>query len=131
LRAGEVERATEYVQRLGIAIGTCKRYRIPYLRSLALLAQHRGKAGEAIAHLQEAAQLAEEIGLPGELWLIQAALADLYRQQGNEELASTAYRQATLILHRLADSIEKAERRSLFLASSEVQRILEEHRPFL
>ena len=76
LRAGEVEQAVEYVQRLGKAIGTSRRHRISYLRSLAVLAQHQSQPDKAIAHLQEAAQLAEEIGLPGELWLIEAALAD-------------------------------------------------------
>jgi hypothetical protein len=75
--------------------------------------------------LQEAVQLAEEIGLPGELWLIQAALAELYRQQGNDEESSTAFRQAASILYRLADSLEDADHRTTFLASPQVRRILE------
>jgi tetratricopeptide (TPR) repeat protein len=126
LRAGEVEQAVEYVQRLGKAIGTSKRHRISYLRSLAVLDQYRGEVDRAIAYLQEAVQLAEEIGLPGELWLIQAALAELYRQQGNEEQASAAHAQARLILHSLADSLEDAEQGATFLASSQVRRILED-----
>ena len=125
LRAGEVEQAVEYVQRLGKAIGTSKRHRISYLRSLAVLDQYRGEVDRAIAYLQEAAQLAEEIGLPGELWLIQAALAELYRQQGNDEESSTAFRQAASILYRLADSLEDADHRTTFLASPQVRRILE------
>jgi DNA-binding SARP family transcriptional activator/tetratricopeptide (TPR) repeat protein len=125
LRAGEVEQVVEYVQRLGEAIGTSKRHRISYLRSLAVLDHYRGEEDKAIAHLQEAAQLAEEIGLPGELWLIQAALAELYRQQGNEEESSTAFRRAASILHRLADSLEDADQRTAFLASPQVRRILE------
>src|SRR5579884_358404 len=128
LRAGEVERATSYVQYLGKAIGTSKRHRIPYLRALAILA--RGQAGEAITHLQEAANLAEEIGLPGELWPILAALAALHRQQGHEEQAIVAYEQAALILNRLADSLEDTQQKAAFLASPAARRVLEEKAAF-
>ena len=126
LRAGKVEQATEYAQRLGKAIGPCRRHRIPYLRSLAVLAQHQGASSEAIAHLQEAAQLAEEMSLPGELWLILAALAELYRQQGNNEDASIAYNRAALLLYNLADSLEESGQRAAFLASAQARRVLEE-----
>lgn len=65
VRAGEMERATEDVRCFGERIGSSRRYRIPYLRALAVLAQYRGEIGVAIGRLHEAALLAEEIGLPG------------------------------------------------------------------
>ncbi len=74
VRAGELERATEDVERFGERIGSSRRYRIPYLRALAVLAKSRGEFKEATQHLQEAARLSEEIGLPGELWPIQGIL---------------------------------------------------------
>ena len=70
VRAGEIERAVEDVQRFETYFGKSRRHRIPYLRSLAVLAQYRGEIDLAIDHLREAAKLAEEIGLPGELWSI-------------------------------------------------------------
>jgi predicted ATPase len=56
----------------------CKRYHIPYLRGLALVAEARGEIQNAISYLLDAATLAEVLGLPGEAWQIDAALAALY-----------------------------------------------------
>ena len=125
VRAGEIERATEDVQRFGERIGNSRRYRIPYLRALAVLAKSRGEIDEAAQHLQEAATLSEEIGLPGELWPIQGALGDLYLMQGDKEQARSAFKQATTIVRKLADTIGSDEQRANFLASPLVQRVLD------
>jgi hypothetical protein len=55
-----------------------------YLRSLALLAQFQGEIDVAMEHLQEAARVAEEVGLPGELWSICVELGEMYQKQGDE-----------------------------------------------
>lgn len=124
VRAGEIERATEDVRRYGERIGTSRRYRISHLRALAVLEQYRGETGVAIRCLQ-AATLAEEIGLPGELWPIQAALGDLHFKQGEIEQARSAFKQATAIVRKLADNISSDEQRANFLASPLAQRVLE------
>jgi DNA-binding SARP family transcriptional activator len=125
VKAGEIERAVEDVRGFEMHFGRSRRHRIPYLRSLAVLAQSQTKFGLAIDHLKEAAQVAEEIGLPGELWLIWKALADLYLRQGEDEQAHRAYREAARIVMNLAATIEEDERRKLFLSSPLVQRVLQ------
>ena len=125
MRAGEMERATEDVQRFGECIGSSRRYRIPYLRALAGMAKARGEIDGAIQHLQEAATLSEEIGLPGELWPIQAALGDLYLIQGDKEQAQAAFKRATAIVRKLDDTIGSDEQRANFLASPLIQRVFD------
>jgi len=90
-----------------------------------VLSQYRGEIDEAIKHLQEAAALAEEIGLPGELWLIQDALGDVYLTRGDKEQAHAAFKQAANIVRKLADALGSDEQRANFLASPLVQRVLE------
>jgi tetratricopeptide (TPR) repeat protein len=117
LRAGEMERATEEVQRFGERIGISRRYRIPYLRSLAVLAESRGEIDTATQHLQEAANLAEEIWLPGELWQMMAALGELQLKQGDESEAHHAFTRAAELVQILAQQIEAAQLRRAFLSA--------------
>jgi DNA-binding SARP family transcriptional activator len=72
----DVARAIADVQRCGERVAGKRRYRLPHLRALAVLAQRKGKSEEAEAKLREAASIAESIGLPGELWPIYAALGE-------------------------------------------------------
>ncbi|MBA2679712.1 MAG: hypothetical protein H0U76_15095 [Ktedonobacteraceae bacterium] len=58
LRGGDEEQAEEDVRRFGQNIGFNHRYRIPYLRSVAMLEQWHQKPDQAIACLNEAANLA-------------------------------------------------------------------------
>ena len=51
VRAHEMERATEDVQYFGERLGGSRRYRIPYLRALAVLAQYHGEFASAVEHL--------------------------------------------------------------------------------
>ena len=120
MRAGEIERVTEDVRRFGACIGTSRRYRIPYLRALAVLAQFHGEIEQPTQYLQEAARLAEEIGLPGELWSIQAALGEIYLAQGDQEQAHGAFKQAATIVRKLADALGTEEQRAHFFSSPEV-----------
>ena len=128
-RAGEIERATEDVMRYGERIGASRRYRICYLRALAVLAQYSGESDQAIGLLQEAEKLAEEIGLPGELWPIQVVQGDLYLAQGDRAEAHTAFGKAAAIVQKLGDSIGDDKQKANFLASPLTQRVLE-HRSF-
>jgi tetratricopeptide (TPR) repeat protein len=129
LRAGEEERAAQDARRFGEGAGNTKRYRIPYLRSLALLAQYRGEIEQAIGHLQEAATLAEEIGLPGELWSILATLGELSLTLDDGKQNGSAFGQAAMIVRKLAEKIGDDERRANFLSSPSVSRVLEEALP--
>jgi DNA-binding SARP family transcriptional activator/predicted ATPase len=124
LRGGDDGLARAEVERLGEILGDNRRYRIPWLRSLAVLAQWDGDPDQAIAHLQAAAALAQEIGLPGEEWSILDALGALYADQGDQAQAGRAWKVAAGIILKLADSIEEEELRTGFLGADAIQVIL-------
>src|SRR5258707_14107957 len=91
LRGGDERQARAEVQRLGERLGPYRRFRISYLRSLAVLSAWEGHSEQAIGYLREAAQLAADLGLPAEQWQIQAALGPLYEATGEPEQAHTAF----------------------------------------
>jgi len=128
LQGGDEERAREDVQRLGESSRTNRRQRIPYLRARATLAQWDGETREAIAYLQEAATLAKEIGLPGELWQIQVALGEVYTACGQREQASQMFAQAGAIVRELAEKMGDGVLRTNFLTEPAVRHVLERGR---
>jgi tetratricopeptide (TPR) repeat protein len=125
LRGGEEELAREDTKRFGERVGGNRRFRLVHLRMLAVLAEWDGQTGEALAHLQEARTLAQEIGLPGELWQIWAAIGALYEQRGEPEEASAAFSRAASILERLAGEIEDEALKQGFLSAPQLRRVLE------
>jgi predicted ATPase/DNA-binding SARP family transcriptional activator len=124
LRGESVEQAKEEVRRFGELVGNKRRYRIPYLRSLAILAQWDGETEQVISHLQQAVQLAEEIGLPGELWQLLAALGELYQAHKNVSQARQAFARAAQVVQSLADRMEDEQQRTTFLSAQPVQAVL-------
>ena len=125
LRAGDERQAREEVRRLEERLGSNRRFRIPSLRSLAILAAWEGEKERAIGHLREAAQLAAEIGLPGEQWQIQAALGSVYETAGEQGQARTAFGEAARIIQGLADGIRDETLRSRFLAGPQIHPVLQ------
>ena len=85
LRGGDESQARVAMQRLGERVGANRRFRLPYLRSLAVLAAWEGQSEQAIGQLREAAGLAAELGLPAEQWQIQEILGRLYRARGGHQ----------------------------------------------
>jgi predicted ATPase/DNA-binding SARP family transcriptional activator len=124
LRGSEVDLAREDAHRWGQLVGHIPRYRLSYLRSLAILAEWDCSQEQAIAHLEEANALAEEIGLPGERWQILAKLEELYQSKGNAKRAREAFGQAAAITQALAAKIDDQGLRAGFLAAGPVQRLL-------
>jgi len=125
VRGGQESQARETVQRLGEGLGPKRRYRIPYLRSLAALAAWEGHSEQAIGHLREAAQLAADLGLPGEQWQIQAALVTLYETASDSAQARTAFREAARIIQGLAEGIQDETLRARFLAGPQIQPVMQ------
>jgi tetratricopeptide (TPR) repeat protein len=125
VREGQGERAEEEARRFGDRIGDNSRYRIAYLRSQAVLAQSRGACDEACASLEAANVLARNIGLPGEIWQIQAALADLYRQRGDAAQARQAFVQAAASIQSLANQIDDQRLRTTFLTAESVRQVFD------
>jgi hypothetical protein len=77
LHAGFQAEAQAAFERIGARLAANRRTRIGYLRALAALEQARAETELATAHLQEAAVVAAEIGLLGQLQQINAALDEL------------------------------------------------------
>jgi predicted ATPase/DNA-binding SARP family transcriptional activator len=125
LWGGSADQAREEVRRFGEVMNNNGRSALRYLRSLALLAQFQGEIDAAIAHLQEAARVAEEVGLPGELWSICVELGEIYQKQGDEGRADRTFARAAKILHSLADTMEDHQQRTSFLSAPMVKRVLE------
>jgi DNA-binding SARP family transcriptional activator/predicted ATPase len=125
LRGGDESQARTEVHRLGERLGSNRRFRIPYLRSRALLAAWDGHSERAIDYLCEAAGLAADIGLPGEQWQIQALLGRLYEAVGEPSQAQTAFGEAATIILGLAQGIRNEALRTIFLAGPQIQPVLQ------
>ncbi len=106
--------------------GSSRRFRLPYLRSLALLANWDGHGAQAITHLREAAELAAEIGLPEEQWQIQARLAGVYEAEGESAQARLAWAKASTIIQGLAQGIKDETLRARYLAGPQIQAVLQQ-----
>ena len=113
------------MHRLGERVGSNRRFRILYLQSVAVLAAWEGRREQAISHLREAAGLAAEIGLPGEQWQIQAALATVYEARGEPAQAHTAFAEASRIIGGLAEGIKDEALRARFLAGPQIHPVLQ------
>jgi len=128
LRGGDECQARAEAQRLGEGLGSNQRFRIPYLRSLAVLAMWQGQSEQAIGHLRAAAQAAADLGVPGEQWQIQAALGTLYEAGGQPVLARAAFGEAATIIQGLAEGIGDEPLRMHFLAAPQIQQVLRQAR---
>jgi tetratricopeptide (TPR) repeat protein len=125
LQGGDEAWAREDVQRFGASLSSNRRHRLPYLRALATQAEFDGETREAMAYLQEAAALAREIGLPGELWQIQAALGEAYHACGEREQEEQACARAVASVQELAEKMRDEALRTHFLAEPAIRRVLE------
>jgi DNA-binding SARP family transcriptional activator/predicted ATPase len=126
LRTGDESQAKAEVHQQGEGLGPYQRFRIPYLRSLAVLATWEEHTEQAINHLREAARLAANIGLPGERWQIQAMLGRLYETMGDPAQAYTAFAEAATLIQGLAQGIEDEALRTHFLAAPQIQQVLQQ-----
>jgi DNA-binding SARP family transcriptional activator len=118
IRGGEAERAESDARHFAQQVKANHRYRIPSLRSLAVLAQAKGESALNIHYLDEARDLALEIGLPGELRSIDLALAEAFDVLGDVTSARDARGRAASIAASLADNIADETLRESFLAAT-------------
>ena len=121
--AGARAQAAEDLQAFYQLFGANKRCSISYARARAALAESQGENEHAQAYLQEAVAGARDIGLPGELWQAEAALARLYMVREEHEQAAQAFARARAVIEELANKVSNDELRSQFLASPRVQPI--------
>jgi DNA-binding SARP family transcriptional activator/tetratricopeptide (TPR) repeat protein len=125
LRGGDESSAREEVGRFAERAETNERERVAYLRSLAVLNEFEGDTGRAIDHLHEARALAEKIGLPKELWQIQARIGELHERCGKEREAAEAFSLAAQTLRELAQKTGDEKLRERFFSAPQARRVLE------
>ncbi|MDT8305393.1 MAG: BTAD domain-containing putative transcriptional regulator [Anaerolineae bacterium] len=125
LRGGKGDLARAEAGRLTKIIGDNRRFRLPWHRSQAVLAEWDGNLEKSRQHLQAALALAQEMELPGEQWPVLGALAVLYAERGEQAKAEEARQSAAGIIRRLAESIDEGEWRAQFLAAKPIQQLLE------
>jgi tetratricopeptide (TPR) repeat protein len=123
VRSGEIEAAAMFVRVFGKHVGGSRRSQVSYLCAFAVLERARGETVQAIGHLQEAAALAEDIGLPGELWQIEIALAESFQRRGDVSQAQSACERAAAIVQSLAEKIGDEGMRRAFLRTVQIPQI--------
>jgi tetratricopeptide (TPR) repeat protein len=129
MRVGAIDEAQTEVSRVGAYLeqhsgptGQPRRVRLVYLRMRALLDREAGHHSAAIAHLQEALDLATQMGLPGEEWQIAAELAASYRALGDTQRAQQAQAQSETIIDGLAARIIDLTLRDHFVHAARSRR---------
>jgi tetratricopeptide (TPR) repeat protein len=127
VRGGDEDLAREEVRRFAERAETNERDRMSYLRAMAVLDEWEGDAERALDRLREADALAEEIGLPGELWRIQSKIGQFHERRGEAGEAHQAFSRAVQTLRDLAAKIKDEELREGFLAAPLVRRVIEHH----
>jgi tetratricopeptide (TPR) repeat protein len=127
VRAGDVKEAQDDVQRYGARSERRRRCLITFLRACAVLEHMDGNKEQASRSLHKAAQLTEEIGLPGEQWRILTSLGELYEQRNMPEQAHETYARAAVTLTTLANSIQNETLRQNFLAVPQIRYVLQRY----
>ena len=125
LRRGDLDRALSYADGcLALAQETRSRKNIVKgrrLRGQVFLA--RGQLEDAETELLAALEVAQEVGNPPQLWKTWVVLGELRQAQGRPEEAQEAYRQALVIIDRVASGLTDEAQREIFLNSPHVQGI--------
>jgi tetratricopeptide (TPR) repeat protein len=124
LRGGAERRARKGVSGFADRARSNERDRMAYLRCLAMLSEFEGDTQRALDRLRGAEALAEEIGLPGELWQIQCKIGELHERRRETEEARAEFSRAAQTLRMLAGKIGDEKLRGGFLSSARVRRAL-------
>lgn len=122
LRGGNRDLARDQLNRFGAAVDGNRRLRLAHLRALTVLRRFDGHGDGALEQLDTARGLAEEIGLPGELWQIAASVGALHAELGNEAEAQNSRARAAMTVGRLADGIRDPALRAGFVSATAAYR---------
>ena len=97
------------------------RYRVPHLRSQAVLEHHEGRCQDAISSLTLSLEIATEIGLRTECWQLESDIAHIHDQMGNHKEATSARSRATQIRDMIASWITEDAMRQTYLEFTQKQ----------
>lgn len=119
LRGGETQQARVAVEHFGERIRDNPRYAIPYLHSLGLLASWEERYEDALACLEAAADMVDDLDLPGERWQVLAAQAEMHDALGTPSDSFRTYAEETV--QQLAETMseEMEEIREQFVAGAQ------------
>ncbi len=126
MRGGDEALARREVAAYEGRISRSRRFRLNHRRMLTVLARWAGDVERAIGHAREAEALAEEMGLPGELWQVRAGRGEMHEHQGERREAREAFSAAAVVLRRLVRGIEDGALRESLLSSPRARRVLNE-----
>jgi hypothetical protein len=121
LRGGDAELARQEARQLREFVGTKqqhKRFRLVHRRVQAVLAAFEECYDVAVVLLGEAFSLAEQLGLPGERWQIQAALGQAQHFIGHPDAGALAHEHAAGVVRELSDAITDPVLRSSYLTAA-------------
>jgi len=119
LHGGNAAIACEDVRHFGEQVGNNRRFQLVHLRMQAVLAGFEGKDEEAISFLEQTLQIASQLGLPGEVWQIQAQIAAQYRVLRQEMQAEDMLTRARDNINALATKILDTQLRMSFLNTAQ------------
>ncbi len=115
LQTGELDLARAEIQARAPHVEKWHRYRLPHLRSEAVLESFEGRHDTALEKLQQALAIAREIGIPPQIWEIEANIAHLLERQGDTENAALARSRAVAVRDSLAANIPDETMRQTYL----------------
>ena len=119
LRGGEEAAAGELVNLLEETAVTAGRLAVPAHRARAVVVARADDPEGAAVHLEKAAALAEEMGLPGERWQALAAQAGVAAERGKEGQAAALREEAAEIVEALATGMDDEAARRRFQKNAE------------
>jgi tetratricopeptide (TPR) repeat protein len=124
LLGGNWELARRDITRWGELTRLVPRFRLAFLRSLALLDQREGDTTGAMAALEEALALATEMDLPDQRWQVLTDLGELLESIGAGRPAREQFIQAVELLETIAGKIRNEDFKTGFLSAQASQRVL-------
>ncbi len=125
LRAGKHPEALKDLTEFESHMGEGKRLQVSYLRSLAILSHWKNNFEQEVAYLEEAALVAEQIGLVEEQWLIRAALGEAYSLRQDQRGSELSFGRAFEVIQIGAARIADRQLRDHFLQSGLIVQITE------
>ena len=125
LAAGDLERASEYAQRLleSSTHHKARKWIAVAHKLLAEIAAARGDLAKAEAELNRGIEILRQFPAPLAAWKIYSSLGRLHARAGNTPAALKAFEQAQAIIHSIAANVKEDNLRNTFLDSAAVREV--------
>jgi len=118
LHIGDVELARQEINQFNKNVGANQRYLVAFFLSCATLNFGLCQYKEATQNIYQALEIAERIGLIGEIWQIYKMLGQIYEADNQEENAARAYKHAQVLIEEIALKFNDPFRRETFICNA-------------